>query len=214
MSSLQRRADPLTWLGHTRPTTIGAMEEHPTNPPKPSALPQELGDRFVKGLLGFSALGLAEWFFGNAYEQIVLVPNFATGDSSRALLAYREFFKVSNPAFYYVPLNQLALIALVLALVWTRKLVALQRLIQWAVGFSLMATLLTAYIVKELNLRLFFGELPADPELVHSLARSWAILNPVRMVLVAISFFYTFLALTFFCAGRAPARKENATSEG
>ena len=34
------------------------------------------------------------------YEQVVLVPNFATGDSSSALLAYREFFKVSNPVFF------------------------------------------------------------------------------------------------------------------
>jgi hypothetical protein len=67
-------------------------------------------------LLSFS---LTAWLCGNAYEEIVIVPNFAFGDVRVAMTSFREFFRTSNPAFFYVPLNPLSVVTtVIIAIAW------------------------------------------------------------------------------------------------
>lgn len=65
-----------------------------------------------KALTLTTVVGLAYWMFGNVYEAVVFSPNWVA-DSPAQLTRLNEFFVVTSPTLYFVPL---ALVAL--ALVW------------------------------------------------------------------------------------------------
>lgn len=111
-------------------------------------------------LILFAALGFLHWLFGNLYEAIVLGPNLLfTPDQSTALTASRTFFSVSSPPFYYLPWSPLSVL-LVWTALYTARRSAIRPLRQWLTASaltSLLALLLTIYLVTNVNLNLYYS---------------------------------------------------------
>jgi hypothetical protein len=139
-------------------------------------------------LLVFALFFIAYWFFGNLYEQIVMIPNQLV-DSYETMKAYQAYFKVSNPIFYFVPLTQLAVIV-----TWILHFRAIdenqKRLLKKASIFGLLSLLLTAIIVTQINLKLFSADLELIKDQLYTLSLWWLIGNAVRIYLVGSTLYY------------------------
>jgi hypothetical protein len=134
------------------------------------------------------------WFFGNLYEAIVITPNLLQ-DTVQKLRDWQDFFHLTNPAFFYVPVAPVAVIVLVvLYFKLTSHEAAFKPLLKRAVVFILLALGLGIYIISQINFKLFFG----DPEKlepdVYKLAVLWNVLNTIRTVLVGFSLYNLFKA--------------------
>src|SRR3954470_15402251 len=124
---------------------------------------------------------------GNAYEEIAIVPNFAFGDASAAMTAFRQLFHTTNPVFFYAPIGPLS-IAAASTVAWTLRSDSRRRRCAFGVGGCVAgAVLLSVYIVARLNVRLFFGPVLEDARVARALGREWLVLNAVRMGLVAMA---------------------------
>jgi hypothetical protein len=137
-------------------------------------------------LLVLAMAGLAQWFFGNLYEAAVTAPNWRIPFEYEALTGISQDYE--RTIFYYVPLTQLALVCLWIATFrnWRRSGPA--RIWLGIGSFSgLCALLLTAYIVTQLNLQLFFDSGRPDMARVEGLMEIWQRLNYLRVVLVGIT---------------------------
>jgi hypothetical protein len=144
-----------------------------------------------KNVLWLLALaGLAQWFFGNLYEQIVLAPNNLV-DTYAQLKRWHGYFIVTNPIYYYVPFTQLAVCA-VWYLYFTQKSAEIKKRLFRASLCGLLALALTAVIVTQLNLKVFFGDLDPIKAQLYGLSLTWMIANGVRLVLVGATLGYTF----------------------
>ncbi len=135
-------------------------------------------------------VGLAQWFFGNLYEEIVLVPNSLV-NSYAQLQCWQSYFVVTNPIYYYVPLTQLA-VCIVWYLCFTQKHQEIKKLLLRASLYGLLALALTAGIVTQLNLKVFFGNLDLVKDQLYQLSLIWMAANGVRLVLVGATLGYTF----------------------
>jgi hypothetical protein len=130
---------------------------------------------------------VAAWLCGNAYEEVVIVPNFVLGDVGAAMVAFRAFFHVSNPAFFYVPLGPLVVVTAIVNVATSWRDPARRPSALRAGLCVLVAVLLTAWIVVHVNLRLFFGPVRTDLVEARSLAWQWLALNAIRMGLLGIT---------------------------
>jgi hypothetical protein len=63
--------------------------------------------------LYFALFGIAIGFFGILYEGLVYGPKML-GDSKTRMHFWKDFYSVISPLFYYIPLNPLATITLVI----------------------------------------------------------------------------------------------------
>lgn len=134
-----------------------------------------------------------QWFFGNVYEEI-LTPNQIVATTEQ-VNAYNRFFSLTQPYFYYVPLTQIGfLITLFLAVRPGEVLRAQRRSLRLAAGASALATGLTAYIVTQYNLKMFFGPVDHLGDRIHQLYLEWALLNLARIVLTGAAIAFLFLA--------------------
>ncbi|WP_096329169.1 hypothetical protein [Nannocystis exedens] len=147
---------------------------------------RERPSRRLRGLVGFGLFGVTWWFFGNLYEELVLMPNFLV-DAPGKRAHWLGFFAEVTPVRYYLPLGPLATLALVFA--WLRA-----RAEAPEVAAELRAAVLavaagwgvSAYIVPAINLRLF-EPAPLPDELARPLAIRWLTLNAVRLVCVGFA---------------------------
>lgn len=141
--------------------------------------------------LHFALFGLALWFFGNLYEEVILMPNWLAAPID-VLRVHSRYNTVVVQYHYYVPTTQLAVIVLVVLCFTTnpaRQLAQpdLRRAAIW--GSSGIA--LTAWIVRSLNIDLFIGELKLSEAEAHRKGLIWMIGNAVRLFCVGLSFGYT-----------------------
>ncbi|MUH00734.1 hypothetical protein F7734_54090 [Scytonema sp. UIC 10036] len=151
-------------------------------------------DRVLRYLLVISILGFTHWFFGNLYEQIVLAPNLL-GLGVEGLQLWRQFFQFSDPRYYFLPLNPIAILVTFAALAISWRSHSKQR--KWLMGaasFALVTGLLTVYIVTQINLKLYFGPLSDDISWLQSTQQLSATLGKLRLVSELI---------TLYCALRA-----------
>lgn len=142
--------------------------------------------------LNFALFGLALWFFGNLYEEVILMPNWLAAPID-VLMAYNRYYSVVIQYHYYVPLTQLAVVALLVLCFGNnpaRQLAPtdLRRAAVWGT----LALALTAWIVLSLNLDLFIGELKLSEAQAHQKGLIWMIGNGVRLLCVGLSLLYTF----------------------
>ena len=140
--------------------------------------------RLAATLLMLAVAGLGQWFFGNLYEAVVMVPNWRVGFVYEAMTS-RPQYEAGSPMRYYVPTTQVAIVLLWAAslLAW-RAVPEARRWLGLGSLLALAATVLTIYIVTQLNLRLFFGDRPLALSEAAPLMRQWALLNDARLVLV------------------------------
>ena len=134
------------------------------------------------------------WFFGNLYEAIVIGPNMLI-DSVHRLQAWQEFFVLTNPIFFYVPVTQLATIVLVVLFIKTPDGRAeIKRFLKWASILQVVSIILSIYIITQINLKLFFGDLSKISSEVFQMALMWNVLNIVRVFLVGVALCFIFKA--------------------
>jgi hypothetical protein len=145
------------------------------------------GRRF-RVFLAITLFGFAEWFFGNAYEQVVIIPNLWWGDPLIKLASFRAFFETSNPIYFYVPVLPFTILAQATALYLAWSAPARRRRLLASTGFLVAALALAAFIIVYINLYIFFGPIPTDASVVHRLVLLWTCLNFIRMALVASAF--------------------------
>jgi heme/copper-type cytochrome/quinol oxidase subunit 4 len=141
-------------------------------------------------LLAFSLFFIAHWFFGNVYEQIVLAPNQLT-NSYDALERWQGYFTVTNQIYYYVPFTQIAVL-LICFLYFKSKDKAEKKLLKKAAVFGVLSLIITALIVTQLNLKLFFGDINQHKEELFTLSVMWLIGNGIRITLVGSTLYFTF----------------------
>ena len=127
---------------------------------------------------------LAQWFFGNLYEAVAIVPNLMSliDLKSRAGEALFET-KTRSPIAYYVPASALALPLLTILTVTAllRHTAGVPYIVS-ACGFVIAGGALTVYIVRSVNLELFF-EPPSDLVRAGTLLAKWKMLNYLRLTL-------------------------------
>jgi hypothetical protein len=135
-------------------------------------------------------IGLAYWFFGNLYEAIVISPNWIT-DSPRQLQRLNEFFVNTSPTVYFVPITQLATIA-VWILAFLNKEKSVQRGYTIAGILTVLLTVLNIVIVSTIILKLFGNDYLQYGEYLNTLTWRWNILNFFRMILTFSVIYYLF----------------------
>jgi hypothetical protein len=131
---------------------------------------------------------LAQWFFGNLYEAAAFVPNatsFIAAKSGEAKALF-ERKAVSPILYYFVPSAATLLLAPILAIAGWRRHDPGTPYILASCGLVLAAAALTYYVVRYINLDLFFQP-QTDLIRTGKLLRTWAILNLIRLSLVAAS---------------------------
>jgi hypothetical protein len=157
-----------------------------------------MNSRLYNILLLFSLFGIAMWFFGNLYEAVVIGPNML-GNSDVKMRAFRDFFTSTNPAFFYIPVSQLAvLISIFLYLKTPKDKHILKRTLLRAVIVLVIAMIITIYLVTQINIKLFFGDEILSLQQMTNLAVTWNILNIVRILLAAVALGYIFKAWSRF----------------
>lgn len=141
-------------------------------------------------LLGFSLFFLAHWFFGNLYEEIVLAPNQLT-NSYEALKSWQGYFTITNQIYYYVPFTQIAVF--VICFLYLKSNNETEKLLlKKASVFGLLSIAITAIIVTQLNLKLFFGDIEKYKEQIYNLSVIWLVGNAIRLYLVGTCLYLTF----------------------
>lgn len=136
----------------------------------------------IDRILIFTLFFMAYWFFGNLYEEIVLIPNQLVA-SFEALTAWQSYFKVTDPLYYYVPWAQLPVVTSLF--VFFKSKDRMQRsLLKKACIFSMIAVGITIVMVNEINEKLFNSDLAKYKDQLQLLAVLWLIGNAVRLFLV------------------------------
>src|SRR4051794_13246582 len=119
-----------------------------------------MSGKSVCNLLRFALFGIAMWFFGNLYEAVVIGPNMLGADALQKLHNFQKFFITTNPVFFYIPLSPLATAATVFIYFKTPKTkTVLKRHLKMASIFLTISVALSVYMITQLNLKLFFGDL-------------------------------------------------------
>jgi hypothetical protein len=135
-------------------------------------------------LLVLSLFGICLWFFGNLYEAVVIAPNMLR-NSAEKLEHWQQFFTVSNPIYFYIPVVPIAVILLLIVFLQTSTHeFQIRNKLQWSIIFLVPAILIGVYIVTQLNLALFFGDIKKVSARAHTLSLLWNILNIVRLLLL------------------------------
>jgi sterol desaturase/sphingolipid hydroxylase (fatty acid hydroxylase superfamily) len=140
----------------------------------------------------FALFGFGWWFYGNAYEAIVIAPNWVH-DSASQVARLRAFFVHTSPTNYFVPLTQLATL-LVWVITCRNREPAAARPLRLASVFAALAAGLNVVIVTTLVLRIFDAGETLAPEIVHRLTLTWNMLNGVRMALTGVTIVALFQA--------------------
>lgn len=131
------------------------------------------------GLLGLVQLGHAYWFFGNLYEATARIPDRLAARSTERVLSP---FGPGSPARYYVPAAPATFPAAVAAAVsgWSWR-----RSRGWLIATaacSISGGAATAYLVRTVNMKLFFRAQPLTATERETLLHTWYCVNAFRLV--------------------------------
>jgi hypothetical protein len=139
-----------------------------------------------------AVLGLAYWFFGNLYEEVVFSPNWVA-DSPAQLQRLHEFFVHTSPAWYFMPLTAIATV--LVWILWALNRSSTVRAEYRRAGlFALLATAVNLLIVGTVITKLFAADYLAHAAELNAYCWRWNVLNVLRMLLVATTATYLFNA--------------------
>lgn len=148
-------------------------------------------EKTIDRLLLFALFFTAYWFFGNLYEEIVLVPNQLVVESFEILTCWQSYFSVTDQAYYYIP-GMLVAVMCTYVVFFKCKDRVQRTWIKKACLFSTLATALTIVIVNEINEKMFHDDLSRYKDHLQFYAAIWLIGNGVRLYLVGSSMYYLF----------------------
>ncbi|MBB4933425.1 hypothetical protein F4561_004245 [Lipingzhangella halophila] len=128
--------------------------------------------------------GQAHWFFGNLYEAMVDMPRLLVDARPRRA---PRLLGAGSPVRYYAPAVPLTFGATAAALADSWRSGGDRRAIVAAALGTAWATVLSAYLVRTVNLRLLRGEAPLSAAEAHALARNWHLVNLVRLAALLLA---------------------------
>jgi hypothetical protein len=139
-----------------------------------------------------AVIGMAYWLFGNLYEAVVFSPNWVR-DSPAQFARLNDFFAVTGPTLYFVPITPIALV--LVWVLWLRNRDGeLRRDYRRAGQAAILLAALNAYIVATVIPKMFGADALSRSGGLNSAAWQWNALNIVRMLLTATTAFYLFSA--------------------
>ena len=139
--------------------------------------------RCASAALTLALLGHAHWFFGNLYEAVVRVPDRMLDEAVPAAQA-TAVLRPGSPLRYYVPGLPFTVPAALVALVAGWEVPRPRRWLAVFVGCSAAGAALTGYLVRRVNVPLFFSAEPVGDAERAALLRTWYRLNGVRLALL------------------------------
>jgi hypothetical protein len=132
-------------------------------------------------LLYFALFGIALGFFGILYEGLVYGPKMV-GDSNTRMLFWKDFYSVISPVIYYIPVNPLATITLVVLYFNTHpEQPALRSKLGYAALFQAASLLITFYIVKGIDLKTAFSNIALYADAIPAKTVLFNILSVIRI---------------------------------
>jgi Domain of unknown function (DUF1772) len=123
-------------------------------------------------------LGLAHWFFGNLYEEVVRMPARLAESPTGSPLS------PGSPVRYHLPAAPVTLAATLGCVVAGWDLRTDRPALAAAGLLTAAGAALTGHLVRSVNLRLL-GNTPPDPLERQRLVEHWHRVNRVRLVVVA-----------------------------
>ncbi|MCW2655342.1 MAG: putative rane protein [Mycobacterium sp.] len=138
-------------------------------------------------LLDAAQLGIAQWLFGNVYEAVVRIPELLS-DQASAVSADerpRSILGAGSPVRYYAAGAPLTTVAIVAALIAAPQDSRSRRWLRAAIGCWLGGAVVTAYLVRTVNLPLFFSSQPLPADKRSTLIRTWYRWNAARIAAAA-----------------------------
>ncbi|MGY3317271.1 hypothetical protein [Arthrobacter sp. TE12232] len=137
-------------------------------------------DVLTDRLLGIAEFSHAHWFFGNLYEAIVKVPHrVAAAEASRELP--RSPFGAGSPGRYYAPIAPVIAPAAIAALVAGWKHADSRPWLIVAAASSTTGAAATAYLLRNINPKLFFSPQPLSESLRQPLLQRWYRVHALRL---------------------------------
>jgi hypothetical protein len=134
-------------------------------------------------------------FFGNLYEEIVLIPNQLV-NPVEALTCWQSYFSITDQVYYFVPCMLIAVIGTCALFSRSRERVE-RSFLKRATVFSMIATGLTIIIVNEINEKLFYGDIVKIKEQLKLLSILWLVGNAIRLYLVGTAMYYLFKTIVY-----------------
>jgi hypothetical protein len=148
-------------------------------------------DKTIDRLLVFALFFMAYWFFGNLYEEIVLIPNQLVVNSFEVLTCWQSYFSVTDQAYYYIPGMLVAVMSTFISYFKSKDRVQ-RSWLKKACIFSMIATSLTIVIVNEINEKIFHDDLTRYKDQLNFYSTLWLVGNAVRLALVGSAMHYLF----------------------
>lgn len=137
-------------------------------------------------LLDVAEFSHAHWFFGNLYELLAKVPHrVAASEASKELP--RSPFGAGSPGRYYAPIAPINAPAALGALAAGWRDAGSRKWLIAAAASSVIGAAATAYVLRALNPRLFFGPEPLSEEEREPLLRRWYGIHAVRLAASAVA---------------------------
>lgn len=137
-------------------------------------------------LLTIAQLGHAHWFFGNLYEAAAKIPERLADDPDLVVrgeaVSMTSLLRPGSPVRYYLPVAPITVVASVSALIAGWDTPSDRRWLGTSVVGTLSGGLLTAHIVREINLKLFFADRPLAGTEREDLLQRWYRLNKIRLM--------------------------------
>jgi hypothetical protein len=151
-------------------------------------------NKISNDLLLFALFGISLWFFGNLYEGIVIAPNMLK-DSIHKVQDWQNFFVITNPVIFYVPVAPMAIFIIIFLYFRTNgDKTILKRHLKCATISGLLALALGILIVTQINLKLFFGDVQKYSKDIYKMSVLWNVLNIIRLAFLIPTLLYTFKA--------------------
>lgn len=138
---------------------------------------------------------MAYWFFGNLYEEIVLIPNQLVNPVD-AISCWQSYFRITDQVYYFVPCMLIAVIGTCILFYRCKERVQ-RSFLRRAMIFSMIATGLTIVIVNEINEKLFYGDIEKFKDQLTLLVVIWLIGNAIRLYLVGMAMYYIFKTIVY-----------------
>jgi hypothetical protein len=132
-------------------------------------------------LLTVAQTGHAYWFFGNLYEAVVKIPDLLASEHPDQR---RSVFSPGSPARYYAPAAPVTFAATLGALAAGWHMPGRRRWIAAAAAATISGGALGVYLVRVINLRLFFSGQQLTATERETLLRAWYRLNALRLIAV------------------------------
>ena len=141
--------------------------------------------RCTATLLELAQLAHAQWFFGNVYEAVVRLPErLAYSVDGGIDQRPASVLGPGSPVRYYVPAAPVGVASTLGALITSRGDARARRWLAISTGCWVSGAAVTAYLVRRVNIKLFFAVDPAAPPPPvdrEALLHIWYRLNVLRI---------------------------------